>query len=99
MYLQELHDLDQAVVVPFLDLLHQTLVSLLDEVVQVGQALDDVVDQMLLEGEAPPLDVVQQSHLERLHVGAEPVLGGRGKEVNVKQPILRSIHSLVFTSP
>jgi len=29
---------------------------------------------MFLEGEAPALDVVEQGHLERLHVGPEPVL-------------------------
>jgi hypothetical protein len=42
--LEELHDFDEPVVVTFLDLLHQTLVGLLDEVVEVGQALDHVVD-------------------------------------------------------
>jgi hypothetical protein len=29
---------------------------------------------VLLEGEAPPLDVVEQGHFERLHVRTEPVL-------------------------
>ena len=72
--LQELHDLDEAVVVSFFDLLHESFVGLLDEVIQVGEALDDVVHQMLLEREAPAFNVVQQGHLERLHASTEPML-------------------------
>ena len=72
--LEEFHDFDKSVIVSFLDLLHESLVSFFNEVVQIGQTFGHVINQMLLEGEAPTLDVVEKSNFERFHVGTEPAL-------------------------
>ena len=69
---QVTHALHQAVVVTFLHLLVQPRVSDLDELGKVVQAVGHVIDEMLLEHEAPALDNVKQRLLERLGVDAEP---------------------------
>ncbi len=62
--LEEFHDTYESLIVILLDLSHQALVSIVNEVVELSQVVDNVVQEMLLEQVAPPLDVVQEAVFE-----------------------------------